>query len=290
MDKITVTFVCTGNTCRSPMAEGIFKKISYAKLPQARVQSVGLSTVDGLPVTDKSVTACAEIGIDISHHTSKQIDLQTLQGTDIFFVMTASHALALQNMGVSESKIYIPNAVADPYGADIEVYRKCRDMLITECEKFLKQFESRFMQIIPMTTGNIPVVAELERTCFAHPYTEQMLAESLVMDNTRYFVATVGSEVLGYIGMEVPADEGYIFNVAVFPQYRKNGIGKALIDYLADFGVQNNLYMLTLEVRESNIPAINLYQKCGFEKVGQRKNYYSSPTEDAILMTKFFGK
>lgn len=290
MDKITVTFVCTGNTCRSPMAEGIFKKISCAKLPQAKVLSVGISTVDGLPVTDKSVTACAEIGVDISRHTSKQIDLQTLRRTDIFFVMTATHALALQSLGVNESKIYIPNAVADPYGADIEVYRKCRDMLIVECEKFLKQFEGKFMRIIPMTTGDIPIVAELERTCFAHPYTEQMLTESLAMDNTHYFVATVDGEVLGYIGMEMPADEGYIFNVAVIPEYRKRGIGKALIDYLVDFAVRNDLYMLTLEVRQSNISAINLYQKCGFEKVGQRKNYYSSPTEDAILMTKFFGQ
>lgn len=288
LKKITVTFVCTGNTCRSPMAEGIFKKLAYAKLPQLRVQSVGISTVDGLSVTGKSAKACAEIGIDISNHKSKKLDLQTLQETDIFFVMTSLHSNALQNMGVSSDKIYIPNPVFDPYDADIEIYRRCRDTLMTECSRFLQRFESQFMQITPLTTDNIPTVAELEQACFVHPYTEKMLTDSLAMDNTHYFVATVNSQVLGYIGMEQPADEGYIFNVAVFPEYRGNGIGKALVDYLVDFGVQNNLYMLTLEVRESNTPAINLYQKCGFKKVGERKNYYSSPTENAILMTKFF--
>ena len=84
------------------------------------------------------------------------------------------------------------------------------------------------------------------------------------------------------------ADEGYILNVAVLPRYCGQGIGKALVNTVLDYAENNNLAFVTLEVRVSNAPAISLYTSLGFEKVGERKNYYSNPTENALLLTKFY--
>lgn len=78
------------------------------------------------------------------------------------------------------------------------------------------------------------------------------------------------------------------FNVAVDENARKKGIGTALINTLVTFAKKNSLAFLTLEVRQSNENAIRLYSNAGFVKVGERKNYYSEPAENAILMTKYF--
>ncbi|MBQ1437954.1 MAG: ribosomal protein S18-alanine N-acetyltransferase [Ruminococcus sp.] len=90
------------------------------------------------------------------------------------------------------------------------------------------------------------------------------------------------------IGMSVVIDEGYIFNVAVNADFRRKGVGTALINELVTYGKKNNLCFITLEVRESNQAAISLYSDFGFIRVGERKNYYSDPAENAILMTKYF--
>ena len=88
--------------------------------------------------------------------------------------------------------------------------------------------------------------------------------------------------------MSVIIDEGYILNVAVHPDYQGMGIGKELVKYVNDFAVENNLTFVTLEVRPSNEKAINLYTGFGFEKVGERKDYYSNPKENALLLTKYY--
>ena len=90
-----------------------------------------------------------------------------------------------------------------------------------------------------------------------------------------------------FLCMMYVLDEGYISNVAVSPAYRRQGIADKLISQLLKSAEDKELTFVTLEVRQSNIPAISLYEKNGFIKVGQRKNYYDLPKEDAILMTKF---
>ena len=87
--------------------------------------------------------------------------------------------------------------------------------------------------------------------------------------------------------MSIVIDEGYIFNVAVRESYRNKGVATALINELITYGKKNNFSFITLEVRESNLPAISLYSKFGFIKAGERKDYYSNPKENAILLTKY---
>ena len=95
--------------------------------------------------------------------------------------------------------------------------------------------------------------------------------------------------VMGYVGLMFVLDEGYISNVAVAPEFRRCGIADALISALIE-REKKALAFLTLEVRESNIPAISLYAKHGFITVGSRKNYYDRPKENALLMTLFFDR
>lgn len=130
-------------------------------------------------------------------------------------------------------------------------------------------------------------IEAIEQACFSVPWTRAQLASQL--DESRHvFLAAVAQEsVLGYVGMMYVLDEGYIANVAVAPDARRQGVGRALIAALLQRAAELDLAFVTLEVRASNAPAIALYSGFGFESVGRRKNYYDKPSEDALLMTKF---
>ncbi|MBQ1815684.1 MAG: ribosomal protein S18-alanine N-acetyltransferase [Ruminococcus sp.] len=144
------------------------------------------------------------------------------------------------------------------------------------------------MKLEKMTSAHIDGVCKIEEACFAHPWSRQSVESELANENSVFIVAVEGEKVIGYIGMSVVIDEGYIFNVAVNADFRRKGVGTALINELVTYGKKNNLCFITLEVRESNQAAISLYSDFGFIRVGERKNYYSDPAENAILMTKYF--
>lgn len=139
-----------------------------------------------------------------------------------------------------------------------------------------------------MTDAHIDSVCAIEQSCFVHPWSRNSIEEELNANTTVFFVCTENDEVIGYIGMSVVVDEGYIFNVAVDQNHRCRGVGSALINELVTYGKKNNLCFLTLEVRESNKNARSLYSKFGFIDVGKRQDYYSEPNENAVLMTKYF--
>lgn len=142
--------------------------------------------------------------------------------------------------------------------------------------------------IIKMEKEHIKAVAEIERLCFSHPWSEENLRESFDSSCNCFYISLEENKIQGYIGLTIVADEGYILNIAVHPDFRRRGIGKALIQRIIDLGVDTDLAFVTLEVRASNCPAISLYHQFGFEKVGERRDYYSNPKENAVLMTKYF--
>ena len=139
-----------------------------------------------------------------------------------------------------------------------------------------------------MTAAHLDGVCAIENACFAHPWSRQSIEAELDNETSLFYVAVEDGQVVGYIGMSFVLDEGYIYNVAVKADCRKNGVGSALIQTLVTHCRKNNFAFLTLEVRQSNAPARSLYEKFGFIKVGERKNYYSDPTENAVLMTLYF--
>ena len=147
------------------------------------------------------------------------------------------------------------------------------------------------VRIVPMTSAHLDEVAELERVCFSTPWSRNMLAEELDNACSAFLVALDAEDgsVVGYAGLLVIADEGYITNVAVRPESRRGGVAGQLLDVFLKFAAANQLAFLTLEVRESNYAAIALYGSRGFRAVGRRKNYYEHPKEDAIIMTREFG-
>ena len=129
-----ILFVCTGNTCRSPMAEGMFRKMMQERDMEERVlcQSAGLSAVDGTPVSENAVLACREIGVDISGHKARNLSsLKDLDIFDAFVVMTETQAYVLKQAGVPEDKLYLlgEEEIKDPYGTDLDEFRQCRDQI-----------------------------------------------------------------------------------------------------------------------------------------------------------------
>ena len=144
------------------------------------------------------------------------------------------------------------------------------------------------IQVVTMAEEHISALAQLERECFSDPWSEKALSEELSNPNAVFRVALIDGEVAGYVGMLHVLDEGDICNVAVFDRFRRKGVASALIQHLVDYGVENQLSFITLEVRESNIGAQKFYETMGFETIGVRKNFYDNPKEHAILMNKTF--
>ena len=146
------------------------------------------------------------------------------------------------------------------------------------------------VNIVPMNADHLDELERLERICFSRPWSRKMLAEELENACAAFLVAEEPEthRVLGYAGVLVMADEGYITNVAVFPEYRRQGIAAQIIKVFCDFAEGNHLAFLTLEVRPTNTAAIELYRSFGFEEVGRRKNYYDLPKEDALILTRYF--
>ena len=132
--------------------------------------------------------------------------------------------------------------------------------------------------------GDEKAIAFLEAECFSQPWSCEAVLDSL--ENGVLFILYEEEwQILGYAGVQVVLDEGYITNVAVTSSARRKGIGSALISGLLGIKKEKQLSFLTLEVRSSNTAAISLYKKFGFKEVGTRKNFYSAPKEDAVIMT-----
>lgn len=132
---------------------------------------------------------------------------------------------------------------------------------------------------------DIKPMAEMDILCFSAPWSEESF-EKEIMENRMafYIVAEIGGRMAGYAGLWCIVDEGHITNVAVHPDFRRRGIGEAMLSVMLDHTVKNGILSHTLEVRASNAPAISLYSKFGFEPAGIRKNYYEDNGEDAIIM------
>ena len=145
-----------------------------------------------------------------------------------------------------------------------------------------------YYEIVPMDRSHIQQIAALEKECFSTPWTENMLEDALFDSQASFIVAEAeDGSILGYAGLHVIVDEGYIDNIAVEEAARRHGVASALLDVYCRFGAVN-LAFLTLEVRKSNLPAIALYEKFGFQQAGLRPGYYQHPREDAVIMTREF--
>ena len=142
------------------------------------------------------------------------------------------------------------------------------------------------IEIVKMDESHVSPIAELEKICFSDPWSENSIAYELTSRLSFWLVAVEDGTVVGYIGSQSVLGEADMMNVAVHPDYRRKGIAEALVNGLSrELKLRDNV-CLTLEVRDSNAPAIALYEKLGFTQVGLRKNYYRNPKEDARILKK----
>ena len=135
-----------------------------------------------------------------------------------------------------------------------------------------------------MEERDIEQVEELERACFHVPWSKELLFQGLDSRLDRYFVLEEDGILAGYCVLRVIADEGEIQRIAVCPGKRRQGLGKKLMDAMVMSARECNVSDLILEVRAGNLGAVSLYKSYGFQKEGERKNYYTDPAEDAWLM------
>ena len=140
-----------------------------------------------------------------------------------------------------------------------------------------------------LTYEHLGGIAELEELCFSLPWSEKALELLLEGSNVGFVALDKNKRVVAYGGMLCVLDEGQITNIATHPELRRKGLGEKVTSALVEYGSQNGLNVISLEVRESNAAAISLYEKLGFLAVGKRKNFYSSPTENAIVMLRNIG-
>ncbi len=141
------------------------------------------------------------------------------------------------------------------------------------------------MTIRRMTLEDVTAVHAIEQATFSTPWSRQSFLDEMQRNAcARYLVAEENGEIIGYGGAWMIFEEGHITNVAVRKEHRGKGIGRALMQALMQYAANLGVQYMTLEVRKSNEPALNLYKSLGFLKLGVRKQYYEDNGEDALLL------
>ena len=138
----TIAFVCTGNTCRSPMAEAIFNKLAEEKQLPVRAVSFGLAAVRGMPASAKAVQVCSEIGVDLSGFQSHFIFDYDIADFEKIYCMSGEHRQILtQSVGLPGNKVQVLD-IADPFGGSVEIYRMCRELIQTAVDEIIRSYEA----------------------------------------------------------------------------------------------------------------------------------------------------
>ena len=280
-------FVCTGNTCRSPMAAALFCKLAAERGLPVVAASAGLAAADGSPASANAIEALAEEGIDLRSHRAQTVTKALCDEAQMIAVMSETHRLTLIANGIDPHKIFVlGGGVPDPYGGGLSVYRDTRDALKAVLPALLPPF-----RIVKMTDRHIKPLAALEKDCFSRPWSEAGLSAELQNDTAVFLVAeNEAGDVLGFLGMHHILDECDIAQVAVQRDFRRLGVGFWLLSAAADYAAKNGVRRLMLETRKSNDPARALYRKFGFVEDGCRPRFYEAPVEDAVLYSYYVEK
>lgn len=284
-DAMNILFVCTGNTCRSPMAEAIFREKTKKFSNYVKVSSCGLGTYVGSPASENAVLTMAERQIDISAHRSKQINQYIIDEADYIICLGQSHYKYLEPFA-KDKLLILGSGISDPFMGDMSVYRECADNISKAIDELLQS--DIFVSINNMIIEDVEAVEKIEKANFSMPWSEESFRSQIKKEYSVSFTAHYLGKPIGYVCCDDISGEVYIGTIAVDTEFRKQGIGTKLLNRVISYCEKNNSSMLTLEVRVSNESAVKLYEKLGFENLGVRKNFYSNPTEDAFIMTKYF--
>lgn len=283
---MNITFVCTGNTCRSPMAEGLFKRIiSERGLSGFECRSCGTFAFPGDEASPPAVEAAAQLGADISAHRSSPVNQYIIDNTDVFICMSPSHAAMIKSVSPNSDVRVLGGGIPDPYGQSDEVYLACANEIYKNLEILTDVLTC---EIVSFDESSVEDVAEIEKECFSAPWSVESIKAELDNASAHFLIAKSGGKVLGYVGVHEAGGEAYIANLAVSKIYRGQGVASKLLEAAEQGARERQNEFISLEVRKSNLPAIALYTKRGYKKAGERKKFYTNPKEDAEIMTLTF--
>lgn len=143
----------------------------------------------------------------------------------------------------------------------------------------------RTLDIVPMNVEDIPEVLRVEAMCFVTPWPRNAFQNELTENKlAHYFVGRADDEIVAYGGLWVILEDAHITTVAVKPSHQRKRFGERVLVHLLDEAIERGACWVTLEVRESNLGAQELYRKYGFTVVNTRRGYYSDNDENALVM------
>ena len=139
-----------------------------------------------------------------------------------------------------------------------------------------------------LNVNDIDAIYEVEKASFKKPWEKSVIEGTVKQKSYCFFGVFNDDEICGYSSLTIVAGECYVNRIAVKNEHRKKGYASELFSAMIDYCIEKNAEFISLEVRVSNTPAINLYKKFGLEAVGERRNFYDDPVENAAIMTRFF--
>jgi len=289
-----ILFVCSGNTCRSPMAQGIFNKIAKEKGLPFFATSCGCATYGGDKSSENSIKVCGDIGVDLNAHISRGLTALAVEEAYKIFPLADGHFSVLKQYFPNKNGIENSLNISDPYGGDEEIYKKCREEIYEKVceiiEELLSENDDENEQDVIVSFAGINDVKNLVSLGekYFHDYWDEETLKNYCENPLLIFLKSINKngELSGYLCGRYIFETFEIDRVVVDEKFRGKGIAKSLIKEFEKIAKARCGFEILLEVRRSNIPAISLYEKCGFEKLSERKDYYQNPTEDAIIMKK----
>lgn len=140
--------------------------------------------------------------------------------------------------------------------------------------------------IEPAAKGDIDAIDEIEQHSFKSPWSKSTFEGELLREWARIDVARIGTRLVGFCNYWLVTTELHILAIATHPDYRGQGVARAVLDHVLDVARKTGCSLATLEVRRSNKPAIALYERAGFKTVHVRARYYQDDGEDALVMLR----
>ena len=152
--------------------------------------------------------------------------------------------------------------------------------------RFRERSVTDMKSILLADESHAPLIAALEACTFSHPQSEKSLVEFFKSERNFAVVCLENGELVSYCTLTSVLDEAQIINVATAPEYKRQGCAKAIFERIFEECMRKGIISISLEVREGNLPAIALYEGLGFYIAGKRKNFYTDPRENALIMIK----
>lgn len=152
--------------------------------------------------------------------------------------------------------------------------------------RFRERSVTDMKSILLADESHAPLIAALEACTFSHPQSEKSLVEFFKSERNFAVVCLENRELVSYCTLTSVLDEAQIINVATAVEYKRQGCAKAIFERIFEECMRKGIISISLEVREGNLPAISLYEDLGFSVAGKRKDFYTDPRENALIMIK----